>query len=256
MKHEITTWTVVFYSKSAHLTTSSDEPPPLPSRHLPTHVISTCNHDDHPHNHLRWRTMKGGGGGSTQRCLGKFLHTTITSFLLTNYLHLGYMLDASPCNCLSHLPWPRRPQPAPVSCKDLLVASPSTTLAPTSHYDSLVPFFSFIMHQNEHVHATWRIWVHSQGAMIDLPQFLYLSHNFYREWKERVGKSCRYEWGNDLMLPPKSLAMYSPMHTAHWPCPLDQTPADDVVHSKTEARHRGMKIQVDKLLHMVSHNGA
>ena len=40
--------------------------------------------------------------------------------------------------------WPP-PQPAPASCKDSLVASPSTTRstpAPTSHYNLLVPFFS------------------------------------------------------------------------------------------------------------------
>ena len=58
-------------------------------------------------------------------------------FLLTNYLYLGYMLLPPSTT----LPWPRRPQPAPASCKDSLVASPSTMQAPTSHYNSLVLFF-------------------------------------------------------------------------------------------------------------------
>ena len=92
-------------------------------------------HSDHCHNHLRQRTKKE--GLETPRWV---FFTTITIFLLTNYL-----LDASPCYHLSPqaLPWLCRPQwvikthwwPLPQPYKPLP--------APTSCNDLFVPFFAF-----------------------------------------------------------------------------------------------------------------
>ena len=80
-------------------------------------------------------------------------------FLLTNYLHLGYMLLPPSTTLL----WPHRPQPAPASRKDSLVevASPSTMQAPMSHYDSLVLFFRFSLDHggyNQHQRVITTCW--------------------------------------------------------------------------------------------------
>ena len=99
-------------------------------------------------------------------------------FLLTNYLHLGYMLLPPSTT----LPWPHRPQPAPASHKDSLVqvASPSTMQAPTSHYDLLVLFFGSPLTMVATTSTNKSLWL--VGALLSLlprlwqPQQAPMSH--------------------------------------------------------------------------------